>query len=254
MQPLFTKVGNLKAELASYRPLDPAALRRIRDDFVIENTYDTNAIEGSTLTLRETALILKEDITIAEKPLHMHLDAIGHRNAFEYMLTIADPGDNLTESRIKQLHTLVYMNDTLHKGVYRNVPVMIQGSSQTPPQPYLVASQMEALIAEYDSMKKNQHIIAAIAEFHLKFEAIHSFIDGNGRTGRLIINLELIKAGLLPVNIKFADRRQYYNCFDDYFGEKQSADSLTQLLLNYEIAELERYIQIVKYANEVRPN
>ena len=251
LQPLFDKVDALKAELAGFRPLDPAAIKRLREDFMIENTYDSNAIEGSTITLRETALILKEDITIAEKPLRMHLDAIGHRDAFEYMISIANPNDKLTERRIKELHALVYTNDALNKGVYRSYPVMIQGASHTPPQPYLVAPKMEALIIEYEDMKRDKHIIAAIAEFHLRFEGIHPFIDGNGRTGRLIINLELIKAGLLPVNIKFTDRRQYYACFDDYFGEKQTPDTLTKLLLDYEVAELERYIEIVKYVNEV---
>jgi len=249
---LFDRVDALKAELASYRPLDPGALKRLREDFMIENTYDTNAIEGSTLTLRETALILKEDITIGEKPLRMHLDAIGHRDAFEYMLTIADTRNPLTERRIKELHTLVYMNDALNKGVYRAFPVMIQGANHTPPQPYLVPPQMEKLIAGYTNMKRDMHIIAAIAEFHLRFEGVHPFIDGNGRTGRLIINLELIKAGLLPVNIKFTDRRKYYDCFDSYFGDNGTADMLTELIVGYEIAELERYIEIVKYVNEVR--
>jgi len=209
---------------------------------MIEFTYDTNAIEGSTLTLRETALILKENMTIAEKPLHMHLDAIGHRDAFEYMLTIAEPGNPLTERRIKELHTLVLMNNAEGRGVYRPYPVMIQGSKQMPQPPYLVPVQMEALVAEYEDMKRRQHIISAIAEFHLRFEGIHPFIDGNGRTGRLIINLKLIKHGFLPVNIKFADRDKYYTCFDKYFGEENSANMLTEMLLGYQIAELERYI------------
>jgi len=248
---LFDKVDALKAELASYRPIDQSGLNRLREEFMIEFTYDTNAIEGSTLTLRETALILKENITIAEKPLHMHLDAIGHRDAFKYMLTIADSADQLTERRIKELHTLVLTSNAEGRGVYRQYPVAILGATQVPPQSYLVPVQMEALIAEYDEMKGRQHIIAAIAEFHMRFEEIHPFIDGNGRTGRLIINLELMKAGLLPVNIKFTDRQKYYACFDDYF-KQNNADTLTQMLLGYEIAELERYIEIVKYVNEVR--
>ena len=248
LQPLFDKVDALKAELAGFRPLSPGGLRRLREEFMIENTYDSNAIEGSTLTLRETALILKENMTIAEKPLNMHLDAIGHRDAFEYMIAIADAGDKLTERRIKEFHSLVYTNDALNKGVYRPYPVTIMGAAHKPPEPYLVPPQMEALMAEYEMMKRRMHIVAAIAEFHLRFEGIHPFLDGNGRTGRLIINLELIKAGLLPVNIKFTDRQQYYASLDDYFGEKQTPDTLTKLILNYEIAELTRYIDIVKYA------
>ncbi|MDR0433596.1 MAG: Fic family protein, partial [Gracilibacteraceae bacterium] len=173
----FSKLDELKARLAAMRPLNAGELKRLRDDFNVEYTYDTNAIEGSALTLRETALILQEDITIAEKPLRMHLDAIGHRDAFEYVVSITDIDDQLTERRIKEIHTLVLMSDAINRGIYRSVPVMIQGALHTPPQPYLVAPQMEALLAEYENMKHGRHIIEAIAEFHLRFEGIHPFID-----------------------------------------------------------------------------
>jgi len=246
---LFNKINSLKQELSNLCPLSPGEVQRLNEEFMIQNTYDTNAIEGSTLTLRETALILKEDITISEKPLKMHLDAIGHRDAFEYMLAMANPQEPLSERRIKELHALVYMNDALNKGVYRNLPVMIQGANHIPPEPYLVAQQMETLVAEYKTMKQNKHIIEAIAEFHLRFEGIHPFIDGNGRTGRLIVNLELIKSGLLPINIKFTDRQKYYNCFDSYF-EKNTPDLLCRLIAGYEIEELERYMKMVKYVNQ----
>ena len=246
----FSKVDELKNKLAGLRPLDATAMNRLREDFMIENTYNTNAIEGNKLTLRETALVLQEGMTIAGKPIKDHLEAIGHRDAFEYMISIANDKEPLTEQRIKKMHSLVLMNDAHYKGVYRNVPVMIQGAMHTPPQPYLIAPQMEALIADYGDMKRNKHIIEAIAEFHLRFEAIHPFIDGNGRTGRLIINLELIKEGYLPVDIKYADRDKYYACFDDFHGEKQTADTLAELITAYAAAELERYIKIVEYANE----
>ena len=241
----FSKLDELKARLASMRPLNAGELKRLRDEFNIEFTYDTNAIEGSTLTLRETALILQEDITIGEKPLRMHLDAIGHRDAFEYVVSIADTADPLTERRIKEIHSLVLMSDAENRGIYRRVPITIQGALHTPPQPYLIAPQMEALIAEYDDIKRGRHIIEAIAEFHLRFEGIHPFIDGNGRTGRLIINLELIKAGFLPVNIKFTDRRKYYDCFDSYYGNGHTPDMFAQLVLDYEVEELERHIEIL---------
>ena len=247
---IYAKLDELKTRLAALRPLNAGELKRLRDEFNIEFTYDTNAIEGSTLTLRETALILQEDITIGEKPLRMHLDAIGHRDAFDYVVSIADTADQLTERRIKEIHSLVLMSDAENRGIYRSVPVMIQGALHTPPQPYLIAPQMEALLSEYDDMKRGRHIIEAIAEFHLRFEGIHPFIDGNGRTGRLIINLELIKAGFLPVNIKFTDRRKYYDCFDSYYGnEPHKPDALAELIAGYEAAELERYIKILEVKN-----
>lgn len=242
----FAQLDGLVAQLQAMRPLNETELKRLLDEFVIENTYDSNAIEGNTLTLRETALILQEGLTIAEKPIKDHLEAIGHRDAFEYVMTLADASTPLSERVIKDIHTLVLMNDRLNKGVYRSVPVTILGAIHTPPQPYLVPVQMEQLLADYKGMKRDLHIVEAVAEFHLRFEGIHPFIDGNGRTGRLVLNLELIKAGLLPVNIKFADRRKYYDAFDVYHGEAHSAEAMTELITDYEIAELEKRISILQ--------
>lgn len=242
----FAQLDGLAAQLQTMRPLNKTELKRLLNEFVIENTYDSNAIEGNTLTLRETALILQEGLTIAEKPIKDHLEAIGHRDAFEYVMILADASTPLSERVIKDIHTLVLMNDRLNKGVYRSVPVTILGAIYTPPQPYLVPVQMEQLLADYEGMKRDLHIVEAVAEFHLRFEGIHPFIDGNGRTGRLILNLELIKAGLLPVNIKFADRRKYYDAFDVYHGEAHSAEAMTELITGYEIVELEKRISILQ--------
>lgn len=216
------------------------------NEFIIDNTYNSNAIEGNTLTLRETALILQEGITIAEKPVREHLEVIGHRDAFEYVISLADAETELTERIIKNIHSLVLINDAENKGIYRRVPVTIMGASHTPPQPYLVPIQMEELIRDYEKMKREKHIIEAVAEFHLRFEGVHPFIDGNGRTGRLILNLELIKAGLLPINIKFAQRRKYYDCFDHYYSNGHTPETLSQLVVDYEIGELERHIKILE--------
>lgn len=193
----FTRTDELKDLLQSMRPLNETERKRLRNEFMIENTYHSNAIEGNTLTLRETALILQEGITIAEKPLREHLEALGHKDAFEYVVSLADANAALTERTIKEIHSLVLMNDVNNRGIYRRVPVTIMGTAHTPPQPYLVPVQFEQLLSDYGRMKQEMHSIQAIAELHLRFEGIHPFIDGNGRTGRLILNLELIKAGLL---------------------------------------------------------
>lgn len=241
----FSKIDQLKEQLAILRPLNDTELKRLREEFMIENTYNSNAIEGNTLTLRETALILQEGVTIAQKPIKEHLEAIGHKDAFEYVVTLADTHSPLTERVIKDIHSLILMNDANNKGVYRSVPVRILGANHTPPQPYLVPVQMEHLIADYETMKREKHIIEAIAEFHLRFEGIHPFIDGNGRTGRLVLNLELMKAGLLPVNVKFADRAMYYSCFDEYYSDQRSADPMIELISKYESEELQRYIALL---------
>ncbi|MDR2861830.1 MAG: Fic family protein, partial [Syntrophobacterales bacterium] len=183
----FAKIDVLKEQLQAASPLSETELRRLCNEFIIENTYNSNAIEGNTLTLRETALILQENITVGGKPLKEHLEAVGHRDAFAYVMTLADENADLTERVIKELHSLVLMNDSMHKGKYRDVPVVIAGAARTPPNPVIVPEQMERLMAEYPSIKQNKHIIEAAAEFHLRFEEIHPFIDGNGRTGRLIM-------------------------------------------------------------------
>lgn len=246
----FARIDSLKNELRAMRPLGGGELRRLRDEFIVENTYDSNAIEGGSLTLWETALILREGVTIAEKPLRDHLEAIGHRDAFEYILGLVDGGAGgaeLTEGIIKKIHSLVLMSDAASRGEYRRIPVAITGAAHTPPQPYLVPVQMERLVADYAEMKRGAHIIEAVSEFHLRFEGIHPFIDGNGRVGRLILNLELIGAGLLPVNIKFADRGAYCGCFDEYFGEAGAGvEALSRIIAGYEVLELERYIGVLK--------
>ena len=242
----FTKIDQLAERLRSMRPLNETELKRLQEEFMIENTYHSNAIEGNTLTLRETALILQEGITIAEKPIREHLEVIGHKDAFLYVVELADRAEPLTERTIKDIHSLVLMNDAANRGVYRRVPVRILGAEHTPPQPYLVPVEMERLIAEYEPMKQDRHILEAIGLFHLLFEGVHPFTDGNGRTGRLILNLELIKAGLLPINIKFADRKRYYECFDKYYTNR-NAEPMIQLIAEYEETELKNRVALLEY-------
>lgn len=240
----FTKIDTLTTQLRSMRPLNHAELQRLHEEFMIENTYDSNAIEGNTLTLQETALILQNGITIAEKPLRDHLEAIGHKDAFFYVMELADHKEPLTERSIKDIHALVLMNDAANRGVYRRLPVRIMGATHTPPQPYMVPVEMERLMVQYEEMKHDKHILEAIGMLHLLFEGIHPFIDGNGRTGRLILNLELIKAGMLPINIKFTDRRKYYNCFEEYY-QNGNAEAMIQMIAEYEIEALENRIAIL---------
>jgi len=239
----FRHVDELKNKLKSMRPLNETELKRLREEFMIENTYNSNAIEGNTLTLRETALILQQGVTVEGKHIREHLEAIGHKDAFYYMIDLADTRTPLTERAIKDLHSLVLMNDAKNRGVYRAIEVAIVGAADKLAPPYLIHEQMEALLSEYENMKQNKHAIEAIAEFHLRFEGIHPFIDGNGRTGRLIMNLELIKEGFLPVNIKFVDRNKYYGCFDSYFSDIRSAEPLARMILTYEEEEILKHIK-----------
>lgn len=250
MKKLLQSVDVLKNELNSLRPLNETEIKRLRDEFVIETTYNSNAIEGNSLTLRETALILQEGITISQKPLREHLDIIGFKDAFDFIMDCAERERELTEGLIKEIHALVLMNDAKNRGVFRRVPVHIIGSTHKPPQPYLIEPYMEKLILHYSEWLKELPAIEAIARFHLEFESIHPFIDGNGRTGRLILNLELVKNGYLPVDIKVTDAERYYQCFDNYRVNDLNPEMMTELIVEYEKTQLQKYIAIVETAQE----
>lgn len=214
---LLAEVDALKAELDQHRPLTQGELQRLRDEFLVEYTYNSNAIEGNTLTLQETALVL-EGITIDQKPLKDHLEAVGHRDAFLYVQELVQNQVPFSESIIKQIHALVLMDRPEDRGVYRRIPVRIMGAYHEPPDPILVPELMERLISEFEGNKK-LHPIERAALFHLKFEGIHPFVDGNGRTGRLILNLMLMQAGYPPINVKHSDRKLYYEAFDAYYRD-----------------------------------
>ena len=248
---MFKKVDDLLNKLNEHRPLTEGEAKRIRDEFLIDFTYNSNAIEGNTLTLHETALVLQEGITIDKKPLREHLEAIGHKEAFLYIEDLVKGKSILSEKIIKDIHSIVLMDKPQDKGRYRRIPVTISGAIHEPPQPYLVPVLMGQLMQEYEKNIENKHLIERIAMFHLQFEFIHPFIDGNGRTGRLIINLELMKEGYPPINIKFKDRRKYYDCFTDYHKNESNPIMLTKMLTGYVEEELQRYILILETANNI---
>ena len=247
---MFKELDALYSKLKSIRPLSPASVRRLSEDFMIEYTYNSNAIEGSTLTLEETALILKEGVTIGGKPLQHHLEAIGHKDAYYYIEDRVKNKIPVSEQVIKAIHSLVLMDKPSDKGIYRSIPVRV--GSFYPCQPYEVPIQMERLMSDYSGEMQKQHVIDRAALFHLRFETIHPFIDGNGRVGRLLLNLELMKAGYPPVNIKFADRAKYYECFDHYRANDNNAAKMTKLIEEYAIAELKRYLEIAEQSASLK--
>ena len=243
LKSIFDRIDDKKTQLDDLRPLTTGEVERLKKDFLVEFTYNTNAIEGNTLTLQETAMVL-EGITIDKKPLKDHLEVIGHKDAFEYVLQLVQDKVPLSERIIKDIHSLVLMDKPQDKGVYRSVPVHIMGAKHTPPQPYLVPVQMEQLIIKYCEMKHNIHLVERIATFHLLFEGVHPFIDGNGRTGRLLLNLELLQAGFPAINVKFSDRRRYYDCFNSYY-ETGNAEQMINLVAEYIEEMLCRYLEML---------
>lgn len=239
---LFNRIDGLKAELSKHRPLTQGELKRLQDEFLVAFTYNSNAIEGNTLTLQETALVL-EGVTIAQKPLKDHLESVGHRDAFLYVQHLVIEKVPISEKWIKEIHSLVLMDRPEDKGVYRRIPVKIMGAYHEPPQPYLIQPQMEQLIVR--QKKEKRHPIENAALFHLDFEGIHPFIDGNGRTGRLILNLMLMQQGYPPIDVKFTDRKRYYECFDSYYRD-QTAMPMVMMVGGYVEERLREYLNILK--------
>ena len=235
---LFVMINKKKNELDTRRPLTEGEVERLREQFIVEYTYNSNAIEGNTLTLRETALVLK-GLTIGQKPLKDHLEAVGHKEAFELVSNLVNDKVAMSESIIKQIHSLVLADKRDDRGVYRRVPVRIMGAQHEPVQPYLIQPKMEQLLIDF--VESTEHIITRLALLHLEFEGIHPFIDGNGRTGRLLVNLELMKAGYPPIDIKFTDRIAYYNAFDEYHI-KHNLSAMVNLFARYINERLDMYL------------
>lgn len=239
---IFEQIDRKKRELDSRRPLTEGEVERLMEEFTVEYTYNSNAIEGNTLTLRETDLVLR-GLTIYQKPLKDHMEAVGHKEAFDYVREIVKNSTPISESVIKQIHYLVLADKKDDRGVYRRVPVRIMGAQHEPVQPYLIAPKMEQLLRDYDD--SDEHIVTKLVRFHIEFEGIHPFIDGNGRTGRMLVNLELMKAGYPPIDIKFADRLSYYNAFDEYYV-KNNLSAMENLFARYVNSRLDSYLKILE--------
>lgn len=241
---LLTEIEKKKEKLSQMRPLTQGEVERLAHEFIIEFTYHSNAIEGNTLTLKETALAL-EGMTIDQKPLKDHLEAVGHRDAFLYVQDIAKKEEPISEYIIKNIHSLVLMNRPEDKGVYRRIPVHIMGAYTEPVQPSLIESKMNDLLIENEARKSKMTTVERIARFHLEFEGIYPFIDGNGRTGRLILNLDLIREGFPPINVKFTDRKRYYDAFDAYYRDGD-AGKMIDLIAEYVDKRLDDYISVLE--------
>jgi len=245
---LLAEIDICKEKLAAHRPLTQGEVERLRDEFIIGFTYNSNAIEGNTMTLDETALVLREGVTIDGKSVKEHMELIGHRDACMFVEALVREAAPLTEKHILDVHSLVLMDRREDRGVYRRIPVMITGTQAELPQPWAVPVEMEKLLIDYHGEMQNLHPVELAALFHLRFESIHPFIDGNGRTGRLLINLELMKEGYPPIDVKLQDRARYMACFREWNANKD-AGVMTELIGEYMMARLDEYLRILGIAN-----
>ena len=240
---LLDLIDKKKKELDSRRPLTEGEVQRLYEDFLVEYTYNSNAIEGNTLTLRETDMVLR-GLTIDKKPLKDHMEAVGHKDAFWFICDLVKEQREISEYIIKQIHSLVLADKPQDRGVYRRIPVRIMGAFTEPVQPYLIEPKMTELLLKNEERKAEMSTIERIALFHLEFEGIHPFVDGNGRTGRLIMNLELIRHGYPAINVKFADRKRYYNAFDSFYRDNDP-EPMINLVAEYVSERYDDYFRVL---------
>jgi Fic family protein len=211
----FDRIQNKKMELDKKRPLPVMALQRIKEDMYIEWSYNSNSIEGNTLNLNETRMVLQEGVTVKGKSLKEHIEITNHHEAIEFVENIAKKKIGLTEKNILNIHEIVMLKiEKEFAGRYRNGGVRIMGANFVPPNPLKVSDLMEELtgFVNTNSLKLNDIEMAAV--LHHRFVWIHPFFDGNGRTVRLLMNLFLMRKGYPPAIILKNDRKKYYEALN----------------------------------------
>ena len=241
----YEKLDKLKDRLNEYRENEHPKITKALE---IKYTYESNKIEGNTLTLQETALVVEKGLTIGGKTMTEHLEVINHTQAITFIKDLAQSKNTISERDILQIHSLILQGiDKPNAGVYRKVPVMISGAKHKPPQPFLVLKQMEDLMLWYNENKEVLHPVELSAEMHERLVTIHPFIDGNGRTSRLLMNLILLQNGYPIAILKGDDKSRlgYYNALElaqtennkKVFIEliaKNIEDSMKRILLIFE--------------------
>jgi Fic family protein len=212
---LYNRIVARKEELDKLRPFPKSSLERLKERMVIEWTYNSDAIEGNSLTLKETKLVLEDGLTIKGKPLKEHLEAINHKDAIKFVEHLVNKGSRIDILAIRQIHSLILAKiDDKEAGKYRNTPVRISGSSHTPPKSTLIPQLMTDFNNWLKSPKSTANILEYAAIAHFKLVHIHPFSDGNGRTARLLTNLILMKHGFPPAVVLKVDRKRYYDCLE----------------------------------------
>lgn len=257
MKHLEVKIANRIEEklcrLDDLRPLPQSALKKIQDHFRIEMTYNSNAIEGNSLTLKETFLVINEGITVKGKPLKDHLEARDHYLTLNYLYDLVENGKHhtISEHLIRSMHQLIMQEtDKEWAGVYRNANVIISGADYIPPDALEVAHKMKELIDWIKGNKGNLHIIELAALLHHKLVYIHPFFDSNGRTSRIIMNLLLMQYGFPLVIILKNDRKKYYNVLSQ--ADKENYKPLVQFIAQSVERSLDLYLKTLTPVSKKR--
>lgn len=239
----FNEVDSLKKELDSKRPIPKETLKSLKESINLEWTYNSNGIEGNTLTLRETQVVL-EGITVGGKSIKEHLEAINHEKAILYLDDLVKDKNPITEWNIKNIHQLILKDiDNENAGRYRKENVTIKGATHIPPDYLKLPELMEKLILNYNTWNEYHPIVKA-ALLHGELVKIHPFVDGNGRTSRLLMNLDLMNSGYNPVIIKKESRLKYYEALDKAHTTGNYTD-FVKLVTELEIEMLKKYLELL---------
>ncbi len=244
LKTILDEIDTLKDTLNKFRELDSF---RIAQALELEYTFESNRIEGNTLTLRETDLVINEGLTISGKSMREHLEAINHVEAVAYIKQLIERNFSFNERELLSVHNLILRGIIPEDaGRYRRVQVMIKGSSHMPPQPFLVPKQMEDYFLWMEENKNKLHPVILAAEMHERLVTIHPFIDGNGRTSRLIMNLILLQNGYVIANIKgdYETRMQYYQSLETAQTSGNKEDFIL-LVAQIEKECMQRYLDII---------
>ncbi|WP_091258239.1 Fic family protein [Flavobacterium omnivorum] len=244
LQKILNEIDILKIKLDGFRQFDSY---RIAQALELEYTFESNRIEGNTMTLRETDLVINEGLTISGKSMREHLEVINHQEAIAYIKDLIQRNSSINEREVLSIHNLILRGiQPEDAGRYRKVQVMIQGISHMPPQPFLVAKEMEDYFIWYETNKSSLHPIVLAAEMHERLVTIHPFIDGNGRTSRLVMNLILLQNGYIIANIKgdYESRMQYYQTLE-IAQTKNNKEDFLLFIAQIEKESLERYLFII---------
>ncbi|WP_129600364.1 Fic family protein [Anaerophilus nitritogenes] len=248
MNEFLKRIEEKKNLLDNNRPFPEYTVKSIRENLLLEWTYNSNAIEGNTLTLMETKVVL-EGITVGGKTLREHLEVINHKEAILYVEEIVQNKEALTEWQIKNIHRLVLKRiSDKYAGTYRNQDVIISGAVHIPPNFLTVPKKMNKLINWYETDAQKLHPIERAAYLHGVFVGIHPFVDGNGRTARLLLNLELMKNGYPPTIIRNEKRIDYYTSLDKAHTTNEYTD-FVQLVAQEVERSLDIYLKLIQRNN-----
>lgn len=209
------QISELKKELDGLRPLSSAQAARLREYFTVEWSHHSTALEGNTLDLRETRLVLLDGLTVGGKTLREHLEIVDHRDAILWLEEAVHGRTPLTAGLVREIHRLVLKSTFPEEaGRYRRGGVRIAGSKHVPPAAWDVPSLVEEMVEQYERLKGGEHPVWRAAWLHWRLVWIHPFTDGNGRTGRLLMNFSLMREGYPPAVIRKEDRERYLEALE----------------------------------------